>query len=192
MKKVIRKNKGYLRIIYAISIIVPLLVALLLFSPLKLGLAGWVKMLPSFNAMINSTTTVLLIAAFFAIKAKRIVLHRNLMLTSLTLGALFLVSYILYHSSTATTIFGDIDHNGTLDPSELAQLGNSRLVYLIILLSHIALSFAVVPLVLMAFYFALSDQIDRHKKIVRFTFPIWLYVSITGVIVYLMISPYYF
>lgn len=192
MKKVIRKNKGYLRIIYAISIIVPLLVALLLFSPLKLGLAGWVKMLPSLNAVLNSTTAVLLIAAFFAIKAKKIVLHRSLMLTSLALGALFLVSYILYHSSTATTIFGDIDHNGTLDPSELEQLGNSRLVYLIILLSHIALSFVVVPFVLMAFYFALSDQIDRHKKIVKFTFPIWLYVSITGVIVYLMISPYYF
>lgn len=149
-------------------------------------------MLPSLNAVLNSTTAVLLIAAFFAIKAKKIVLHRSLMLTSLALGALFLVSYILYHSSTATTIFGDIDHNGTLDPSELEQLGNSRLVYLIILLSHIALSFVVVPFVLMAFYFALSDQIDRHKKIVKFTFPIWLYVSITGVIVYLMISPYYF
>ncbi len=192
MKKVIKANRGYLRFIYIISIIVPLLVALLLFSPIKLGLDNWVKLLPGVNAILNSTTALLMILALVAIKKKNIALHRSLMLTSLLLGALFLISYILYHSSTATTIYGDMNHDGVVGPEELAVLGNSRVIYLIILLSHIGLSIVVVPFVLFAIYFALSDQIERHKKVVKYTYPIWLYVSVTGVIVYLMISPYYF
>ncbi|XOV95092.1 MAG: DUF420 domain-containing protein [Bacteroidota bacterium] len=192
MKKVIEANRGYLRLIYIISVIVPVLVAVLLFTPMKLGLSDWVKSLPTLNALLNSTTTVLLISALFAIRAKNITLHRNLMLTSLVLGALFLLSYVIYHGTSASTVFGDIDHNGVLDESESAAVGSSRMIYILILLSHIGFSIVVVPFVLIAFYFALSDQITKHRKIVKFTYPIWLYVSITGVIVYLMIRPYYF
>ncbi len=192
MQKVIKANKGYLRFIYVISIAVPSLVALLLFSPFKFEMAGWVKSLPTLNAILNSTTSVLLIAALFAIRAKKIALHRNLMLTSLILGALFLVSYILYHSTSESTVFGDLDHNGVLDDAEAASVGTSRMIYLGVLLSHIGFSIVVVPFVLIAFYYALSNQITKHRKIVKFTYPIWLYVSLTGVLVYLMISPYYF
>lgn len=191
MQKVIQANKSYLRFIYIVSIAVPALVAVLLFSPLKFEMAEWVKYLPTLNAILNSTTSVLLIAAFFAIRAKKINLHRNLMLTSLALGALFLISYVLYHSTSESTVFGDIDHNGILDEDEAVTVGSSRVIYLSVLLSHIGFSIVVVPFVLMAFYYALSDQISRHKKIVKFTYPIWLYVSLTGVLVYLMIRPYY-
>ncbi len=191
MQKVIQANKSYLRFIYIVSIAVPALVAVLLFSPLKFEMAEWVKYLPTLNAILNSTTSVLLIAAFFAIRAKKINLHRNLMLTSLALGALFLISYVLYHSTSESTVFGDIDHNGILDEDEAVTVGSSRVIYLSFLLSHIGFSIVVVPFVLMAFYYALSDQISRHKKIVKFTYPIWLYVSLTGVLVYLMIRPYY-
>tara|TARA_Y100001972_G_scaffold128550_1_gene190134 strand:- start:2787 stop:3365 length:579 start_codon:yes stop_codon:yes gene_type:complete len=191
MQKVIQANKGYLRFIYIVSIAVPALVAVLLFSPLKFEMAEWVKFLPTLNAILNSTTSVLLIAAFFAIRAKKITLHRNLMLASLALGALFLISYVLYHSTSESTVFGDIDHNGILDEDEAVAIGTSRVIYLSVLLSHIGFSIVVVPFVLIAFYYALSDQISRHKKIVKFTYPIWLYVSLTGVLVYLMIRPYY-
>lgn len=191
MKQVLQANKSYLRLIIAVSVIVPVLVAVLLFTPLKLELSGWVKFLPTLNATLNSTTSVLLILALVAIKAKKIELHRNLMLASLTLGALFLVSYVIYHGTTDSTVFGDINHDGVLDAEESAAVGSSRTIYLSVLLSHIAFSIVVVPFVLMAFYYALSDQVVRHRKIVKFTYPIWLYVSVTGVIVYLMIRPFY-
>jgi len=192
MQKVLQANKGYLRLIYVVSILVPTLVAVLLFSPLKFEMSGWVKALPTLNAILNSTTAVLLIAALLAIRAKKVNLHRNLMLSALILGALFLLSYVLYHSTSDSVIFGDTNHNGVLDDDEAAAVSASRVIYLIVLLSHIGFSIVVVPFVLMAFYYALSDQVSRHKKIVKFTYPIWLYVSITGVMVYLMIRPYYF
>ncbi len=191
MKKVIQANKSYLRLIVIISVAVPALVAVLLFTPIKLELSGWVKFLPTLNAVLNSTTSVLLILAFLAIRFKKIKWHRNLMLTSLSLGALFLVSYVIYHGTTESTVFGDVDHNGVLSAEEMEAVGDSRMIYLIVLLSHIGLSIVVVPFVLIAFYYALSDQISSHRKIVKYTYPIWLYVSITGVVVYLMISPYY-
>lgn len=192
MKQVIPENRIYLRWIYGASIAVPLLVGLLLFSPFKISSeAIWIKQLPLLNALLNSTTSLLLICALIAIKLKRVNLHRNLMLTSLLLGVLFLISYIIYHSSSDSTVYGDVNHNGVLDLNEKDELGYSRGVYLSILLSHIGFSIVVVPFVLLAFYFALTDQIPRHKKIVKYTYPIWLYVSITGVLVYFMISPYY-
>lgn len=113
------------------------------------------------------------------------------MLTGLLLGSLFLILYVLYHSNSVSVIYGDVNHDGVLDAQERLNVGAFRSVYIFTLLSHIALSIIVVPFVLMSFYFALTEQFDKHKKIVKYTFPIWLYVSVTGVIVYLMISPYY-
>ncbi|WP_420319223.1 DUF420 domain-containing protein [Ekhidna sp.] len=186
-------SKKYLRIIYLISILIPLVVAFLIFFPTKLSMSGdWVKMLPGLHAMVNSLTVVTLIAALVAIKKGNVRVHRSFMFASLFLGVLFLLSYVTYHSSVESVKYGDLNHDGNVDESELAVAGTSRVVYLVILASHILLSILVVPFVLFAFYYALSNQIERHKKMVKFTYPVWLYVSITGVIVYFMIKPYYF
>ncbi|HCX21466.1 MAG: hypothetical protein CMB80_09970 [Flammeovirgaceae bacterium] len=193
MEQVLESNKTYLRVIQVVSLVIPIVVAILLFAPFNLALGdqAWVRALPGVNAIINSLTSILLISALIAIKKKNITLHRNLMLSALVLGTLFLVSYVLYHASTTSTVFGDMDHDGVLSEVESAELGSMRGIYLFTLLSHIGLSIVVVPFVLLAFYYALSNQISKHQKIVKYTFPVWLYVSVTGVLVYLMISPYY-
>jgi putative membrane protein len=193
MEKEQAGNKVYLRIIYLISILIPLIVAFLIYFPAKLGMAGdWVKFLPGLHATINSLTVLTLGAALIAIKNGKIKMHRSFMFASLFLGVLFLLSYVLYHSSVESVKFGDLNFDGKLSEEELTKAGTSRVVYLVILASHILLSILVVPFVLFAFYYALTNQIDRHKRMVRYTYPVWLYVSITGVVVYFMIKPYYF
>ncbi len=161
--------------------------------PLKADLAGsWIKLLPGFHALVNSITAIFLIIALIAIRRGHIVLHRAFMFASLFMGVLFLISYILYHSNVPSVKFGDVNFDGIVSDEERVLTGINRIIYLIILASHILLSIAVVPFVLLAFYYALTERIDKHRKIVKLTFPIWLYVSITGVIVYFMIKPYYF
>jgi len=188
----LKSNKLYLKIIIGVSIAIPVVVALLLYTPFDLGLNGyWIRFLPTINALLNSSTAVCLVLALIAVKSQKITWHKRLMTLGLVFGALFLVSYVLYHSNSESVIYGDIDHNRTLSELESAEVATMRPIYIFTLLSHIALSILVVPFVLLAFYFALSDQIGKHKKLVKYTFPIWLYVSITGVLVYLMISPYY-
>lgn len=185
-------SKVYLKVIYAISIVIPIVVAFLIFFPEKLSLSvSWVKVLPAVHACINSLTVVVLIGALLAIKKHNVKLHKSLMSTALILGVFFLVSYILYHSSVESVKFGDLDHDGVLSSEEREAAGSSRTIYLTILFSHIVFSIAVVPFVLLAFYYALSAQIVKHKRIVKYTYPVWMYVSITGVIVYFLISPYY-
>ena len=192
MEKGLTDNKLYLRAIYIISAAIPIVVAFLILFPAKLNLTGdWVKALPGFHAIINSTTVLTLVGALISIRKGNINLHRSFMFASLILGVFFLISYILYHSSQPSVKFGDLDHDGIVSELELTQAGAIRTVYLIVLASHILLSILVVPFVLLAFYFALTDQIPRHKKMVKYTFPVWLYVSVTGVVVYLMIEPYY-
>ena len=193
MAKELTDNKVYLRIIYTVSILIPVVVAFLILFPAKVAMSGdWIKSLPTVHAAINSITVLTLLGALISIKKGNIVLHRSYMLASLFLGVLFLISYILYHSSQPSVRFGDIDHDGIVSDFEKAEVGMIRLVYLGILASHILLSILVVPFVLFAFYYALTDQIARHRKMVKYTFPVWLYVSITGVVVYFMIKPYYF
>ncbi len=192
MEKALADNKGYLRTIYVVSILIPVVVAFLILFPGKLSFTGsWVYKLPAIHAGINSLTAVVLTGALVAIKRGNVKLHRSLMFTALGLGVLFLVSYILYHSSVESVKFGDANHDGIVSQVELDQVGASRMVYFFVLASHILLSIAVVPFVLLAFYYALTEQINKHKKMVKYTYPVWLYVSVTGVIVYFMISPYY-
>jgi len=180
------------RIIIVISIVVPVLVALLLFTPISTGIgASWISLLPVFHAIINSATSVILILAVWSVIKGKIAWHKKLMSVAFVLGGLFLLSYVLYHSSTDSVKFGDINGDGLLSNIESDLVSTSRIIYLVVLLSHIVLSVIVLPLVLFTFYYSLTEKIVKHKKIVKFTFPIWLYVSITGVIVYLMISPYY-
>jgi len=133
--------------------------------------------LPPIYASINGVTAVLLIVAFIAIKNKMRNVHETIMKTCIFLSASFLIMYILYHM--------------TSDPTAYGGSGVRRYAYYFILVTHIVLSVAVIPLVLFTLVRALSGNFERHKALARFTLPIWLYVAVTGVIVYLMISPYY-
>ena len=170
-------KNNLVKIITIVSVIIPLAVAVLLFMPSKIELFGdWTYKLPHFNAMINSLTALFLVISFYMIKYKKNVsMHQLFNTMAFILGGIFLVSYIIYHSSVESTRY----------------IGDSKGIYYFFLISHILLSIVVVPFVLFAFYYSLSDQIKKHKKVVKYTFPIWLYVSVSGVIVYLMISPFY-
>ncbi len=172
------KDKKFNKVINIVAVAIPLVVAILLNPRIpKVELGEWSKVLPHVNGLINTLTSLTLLAGYYFIKKKNITAHRRMMTISFSLGALFLVSYVLYHLSNESTPFGG---EGLIRP-----------IYYFLLITHITLSIGVVWFVLRAIYFALSNQIDLHKKAVKWAFPIWLYVSITGVIVYLMISPYY-
>ncbi|HEY0272619.1 MAG TPA: DUF420 domain-containing protein, partial [Chitinophaga sp.] len=111
--------------------------------------------------------------------------------TAIVLSALFLVSYVTYHSIAPTTLYGDLNHDGVVDAGEKALAGGVRYVYYLLLLSHIVLAAVIVPMVLFTALFAFQEKFRRHKKLARYTWPAWFYVAITGVIVYIMISPFY-
>lgn len=159
--------------------------------PVPDSIPSFIFKLPMLNAIINGTCSVLLIFSLLAIKKKNIALHRKINLTAFLLSALFLVSYVTAHYFIPDTKYGDINHDGIMAAAEKAAVSGIKPVYLIILLSHIFLAVLVLPLVLLSFYYGLSDQREKHKKITRFSYPVWLYVTVTGVVVYLMISPYY-
>ena len=143
------------------------------------------------NAIINSCVALLLIVALVAVKSKSYRLHKNVMLTAMLLSILFLVSYICHHLFSGETRFGDADHDGTLSDAEKAAVGSSRMIYYILLGTHIPLAGIILPFILFTAYRALIAEYPRHKKLARITWPIWFYVAVTGVIVYWMISPYY-
>jgi putative membrane protein len=186
-------EQKYNKWIIILSIIIPVAVAILFKVKLKdFGVnVAPLHFLPSIYATINGFTAVLLVAAVLAIKSGKRVLHENLMKSAIGCSIAFLVLYVAYHMTTDSTIFGDVNHNGELDVAEKLNVGNLRLVYFLILITHIILSIVIIPLVLVTYVRALAAKFDKHKKIAKITFPIWLYVAVTGVIVYLMISPYY-
>lgn len=159
--------------------------------PVPDSIPAFVFKLPALNAFLNGTCSILLIFSLWAIKKKNIPLHKKINLTAFFLSSIFLVSYVTAHYFIPDTKYGDIDHNGLLDATELASVSGIKPVYLFILLSHIFLAVIVLPLVLLSFYYGLTDQRVKHKKLTRFSYPIWLYVTVTGVVVFLMISPYY-
>lgn len=167
-------NDRHGKLIVVLSILIPLGIALLF----RVRIEGYdFSFLPPVYATVNGITAMLLIAAVIAIKSKRVILHRRLMKTCIALSCCFLVMYVLYHMTSEPTPYGGE--------------GWIRNVYYIILVSHILLSVGVVPLVLFTFARALSGDFERHRALARFAFPAWLYVAVTGVIVYLMISPFY-
>ncbi|MCU0339766.1 MAG: DUF420 domain-containing protein [Spirosomaceae bacterium] len=171
-------DKKYDKIINIVALAIPVVVAILLNPRIpKVELGEWTKILPHLNGIINSATAVFLLLGYYFIKQKNIQMHRRMMGLAFVLGSVFLVSYVLYHLSNESTAYGG---QGVIRP-----------IYYFLLISHIVLSIGVVWFVLRAIYFALSGQIERHKKVVKWAFPIWLYVSVTGVVVYLMIAPYY-
>lgn len=164
-------------VVNILSVAVPLVVALLLGIPTKVDLGAWTKYLPHAIGGINTLTSICLVFGLVFIKARKIALHRYAMTAAFALGGCFLVCYVTYHLSNPSTKFGGE--------------GPIRYFYYFVLISHIALSILVLPLVLRAIIFAWTNQIARHQRVAKYAFPIWLYVSITGVIAYLMISPYY-
>jgi putative membrane protein len=164
--------KSFKKLIVALSIVIPLAVALLFGIKVE-GLDF--SFLPPIYATINGVTAILLVSAVIAVKSKNIKLHQNLMKTALVFSLAFLVLYVLYHISSDSTSYR----------------GGFPGIYYTILISHIILSIVVIPLVLFTYFYAWQGDFERHKKWTRFSFPIWLYVAVTGVVVYLLIAPYY-
>ena len=172
-------EKKYNKFIIAVSIVIPVVVAILFGVKLKdFGInVEPLSFLPPIYATINGITAIVLILAVLAIKNGKRKLHEQLMTSAIALSVAFLVMYVAYHMTADSTKFGGE--------------GVIRYVYFFILITHILLSIAIIPLVLISYVRALSKSFDRHRKIAKITFPLWLYVAVTGVVVYLMISPYY-
>lgn len=143
------------------------------------------------NAIINGTVAILLIAGLLAVKKNSFQLHKKIMLTAMVLSVLFLVSYICHHLLAGETSYGETDGIKGLSNIEKTAAGGGRSLYLLILITHIPLAGIGMPFILFAAYRALTGEYEKHKKIVRIIWPLWLYVAVTGVIVYVMISPYY-
>ena len=175
--EVINKDRNYLILIFGVSFIVFALVLILSQLPRAEIIPWYVKYLPKLNATINATCSVILITSFVAIKKRNIQLHKRLNISAFILSSVFLMSYVIFHSFGIETKF----------PADNPM----RPIYLTILISHIILAAGVLPLILIAFYRGLNYHVEKHRKIVKWAFPVWLYVTISGVVVYLMISPYY-
>lgn len=171
----ILKEKSYNKWVIALSIIIPIVVASLF--RVKLPNVEPLTFLPPIYATINAVTALILVLAFIAIKNKNIVLHKKLMSLAIILSTLFLVLYIAYHMTSDSTKFG----------------GDNAIkyVYYFILITHIILSIVIIPFVLITYVRAITNNIEKHKKIAKITFPLWLYVAVSGVLVFILISPYY-
>lgn len=175
MSTVDLKEKKFNKLITIVSIIVPVVVAALF--GVKIPNVEPLSFLPPIYASVNGVTALLLIAAVFAIKKGNRALHQNLMKTCIGLSLAFLVMYIAYHMTSESTSFGGE--------------GGIKYVYYFILITHIVLSIIIIPLVLITYAKAYLGKFEEHRKLAKITFPVWLYVAITGVVVYVMISPYY-
>lgn len=179
----VAEDKKVLNFIYIVSAVIPVAVGLLMIMPsewkVDLGLTenASVSSLPLIHAVLNGLTFVFLLLALFAIKNKKITIHKTFMITALVLSSIFLISYVIYHTTHPSAKF-------------LGE-GSVRYVYFFILISHIILSVPVIPLALLSIWRGWTNDIEKHKKITKFSLPIWLYVSLTGVLVYLFMQPYY-
>lgn len=167
--------------------------AVVLLSRIKLdvNLGFDVHFFAQLNAFINSIVSLLLLAGLAVVKQGKYQLHKRIMTTALVLSVIFLVSYICHHLFAGETKFGDINHDGLVSEAEKALAGSKRTLYYIILATHIPLAGIILPFILYTAYRALIGEWPKHVKLARITWPVWLYVSVTGVLVYLLISPYY-
>ena len=167
--------------------------AVVLLSRIKLeaDLGFDVHIFAKLNAIINSLVSLLLLVGLMTVRQGRYLLHKRIMLTALVLSVIFLVSYICHHLLAGDTRFGDINHDGIVSDEEKLLAGSKRSFYFFILITHIPLAGLVLPFILYTAYRALTGEWAKHTKLARYTWPVWLYVSVTGVLVYLLISPYY-
>lgn len=189
---VLQKNdkKAWL-LIGVVSVVVFAAVVVLSKVKLEVDLGFDVHVFATINAVINSIVSVLLVAGLLTAKKRSFEVHKKIMLTAMILSVLFLLSYICHHLFAGDTRFGDVDHDGIVTEAEKAAAGGLRLFYFVILITHIPLAGIILPFILFTAYRALTGEYDRHRKLARITWPIWFYVAVTGVIVYLLISPYY-
>ena len=186
------KNDGKAKVlIWTVSIIVFVAVVILSKVKLVLDLPFNVHVFATVNAVINSMVAVLLVAGLITAKSKNYAVHKKIMLSAIVLSVLFLVSYICHHLLAGETKYGDLDHDGILTINETAMAGGTRIFYYILLLTHIPLAAIILPFILFTAYRALTGEYDKHRKLVRITWPVWFFVAVSGVVVYLMISPYY-
>jgi putative membrane protein len=158
---------------------------------LDIGVSFDVHIFAKINAFINATIAVLLVAALVTVKQKKYALHKKIMLIALLLSVAFLVSYILHHLLAGEAKFGDTDHDGIVSEAEKLAVGGMRMVYFVILITHIFLAAIILPFILFTAYRGLTAEYPKHKKIAKITWPLWFYVAVTGPVVYWMISPYY-
>ncbi|MEZ7494179.1 DUF420 domain-containing protein [Leeuwenhoekiella aequorea] len=189
MEVLAKKEKLYNRWIIILSIAIPVAVAFLF--TIRIPGVPRLGFLPPIYATINGLTAVLLIAAVIQIKKGNRVAHENIMKICIGLSLVFLVLYVVYHATSDSTIFGDTNLDGELSSAENSSIESFKYIYYFILISHILLSIGVIPFVLVSYVRAVLGKFEMHRKIARITFPIWLYVAVTGVIVYFLISPYY-
>jgi len=177
------------KVAYLLTFVVLVLVGLMRRYKLDLGVD--LSFLPAFHATLNALTAIVLLFALYFVKNNQIALHKKAMMTALGLSVLFLLSYVAYHFTTPETLFGDLNHDGILDEVELGLVSGSRTPYLVLLFSHIALAALSLPFILLTFIRAYTNQFDKHKKMARYVFPVWLYVAITGPLCYFLLMPYY-
>jgi putative membrane protein len=173
------------------SVVVFLAVSVLTKIKLNVDLGFDVHIFAAFNAFVNATIAVLLVAALVAVKNAKYQLHKQLMMAALILSVLFLVSYIAHHLLAGEAKFGDADHDGIVTDAEKAAVGAVRTIYFIILITHIILAAIILPFILFTAYRALTAEFSLHKKLAKITWPLWFYVAVTGPIVYWMIKPFY-
>ena len=178
-------------LIWTVSIVVFVVVAILSKFKLNFNPGFNVHLFATFNAINNFLVTLLLLSGLIAITLKKYLLHKKIMLCAIIFSVFFLVSYICHHLLAGETKFGDLNHDGVLSLDELSAVGSLRTIYYILLITHIPLAAIVLPFILYTAYYSLTGEYQKHKKLARITWPLWFYVAVTGVIVYVMISPYY-
>lgn len=178
-------------LVWGVTLLVFLLVGLMRRVSIPLPEGVSLAMLPPLHASLNTAAAVALVLALCAIKGRRPTLHRRLVHTAMILSGLFLLSYVTYHFTSGETIYGDTNHDGTLDDVERSAVGAMRGFYLVVLLSHIVLAALSLPFILMTWVYGITSQFDKHHKIARRIFPVWLYVTISGPVCYLLLRPFY-
>ena len=178
-------------VVWIVSVAVLGLVALM--QEVKIPIPDNVDLsyLPAFHAILNLSAAFFLVAAILAIKKGLVLRHRTMIYGALVCSLVFLLSYVLYHFTTPATIFGDLNGDGQLSEVERMEVGGMRTVYLVILISHVVLAAVSFPFILLTVLYALTNQFQKHRRFARRIFPIWLYVAVTGPVVYYFLRPYY-
>jgi putative membrane protein len=192
MMLTISKNDKKARvIIFSFSLVIFILISALGKYKLNVNLGFDEHIFAKANAVINSIVAVLLLGGLYYAKTGRYNTHRNIMLTAMALSVLFLLSYVLHHLFAGEARFGDMNHDGIVSEAEKTTAGSIRYFYYVLLSTHILLAGIVLPFILFTAYRALINENAAHRKLAKITWPVWLYVAVTGPVVYLMISPYY-
>lgn len=177
--------------IFTVSVIVFAAVVILGRVQLEVKLPFDVHIFAAINASINSVVALLLVFGLVKARQRKFIQHKKIMLAAIILSVFFLLSYIAHHLLAGDTRYGDINHDGVLSAGEKAATGQIRIFYYLLLLTHIPLAAIILPFILFTAYRALTGEYEKHRKLTKLTWPVWFYVAVTGVIVYLMIRPYY-